>query len=68
NEYNKSMTLLEDIIKANDECRDKFNQLYEENKFLLADPSELYNRINSFENINLLDEGKDIVKSRKKIK
>ena len=68
NEYNKSMTLLEDIIKANDECRDKFNQLYEENKFLLADPSELYNRINSLENINLLDEGKDIVKCRKKIK
>ena len=68
NEYNNSMTLLEDIIKTNEEYRNKFNQLYEENKFLLANPEELYNRINSLEYINLLDEGKDIVKCRKKIK
>ena len=67
-EYNNIISSLSDIINSCDECIDKFNQLYEEKKFLLVDPEELYNRINSLENINLLDEGKDIVKCRKRTK
>ena len=51
-----------ELINSNDEYRNKFNELYEENKFLLDNPEELYRRINN------LTMNQDVVDSKKLIR
>ena len=45
--------------------RDRFNTLYEENKFLLDNPEDLYQRINNLEDMNYIKEGKKLIKEKK---
>ncbi|MBQ8219049.1 MAG: hypothetical protein IJZ79_04780 [Bacilli bacterium] len=51
-----------ELINSNDQYRTKFNELYEENKFLLDNPEELYERINN------LTMTQDVVDSKKLIR
>lgn len=53
---------LMELINSNDQYRTKFNELYEENKFLLDNPEELYERINN------LTMTQDVVDSKKLIR
>jgi len=53
---------LMELINSNDEYRTRFNELYEENKFLLDNPEELYRRINN------LTMNQDVVDSKKLIR
>lgn len=57
---------LMNIINSNEEYRNKFNQLYEENKFLLENPEELYRRINELEKLDKIEEAKKLVREYKK--
>lgn len=57
---------LMNVINSNEEYRNKFNQLYEENKFLLENPEELYRRINELEKLDKIEEAKKLVREYKK--
>lgn len=53
-------------INKNEELRNKFNELYEANKYLLDDHQELYNRVNSVFAVNEVNDAKKLVKDNKK--
>lgn len=57
--------LLKEINKS-EELRNKFNELYEQNKYLLDNPEELYNRVNDVIMVERINEAKKLVKNNKK--
>ena len=57
--------LLKEINKS-EQLRNKFNELYEQNKYLLDNPEELYNRVNDVIMIERINEAKKLVKDNKK--
>jgi len=52
-------------IDRDEKLRNRFNTLYEENKFLLENPEELYNRINNLENIERVVGVKRLIREKK---
>jgi cell fate (sporulation/competence/biofilm development) regulator YlbF (YheA/YmcA/DUF963 family) len=56
------------IINSNEEYRNKFRDLYEENKFLLDNPEELYRRINELGQLERIENAKKLVRENKKKK
>lgn len=68
--YNKELAekvnQLYELVNKNDELRSRFNELYESNKYLLDDETELLNRINEIKNDPKLAKAKNIVKTKKK--
>ena len=53
-------------INKNEELRNKFNELYEANKYLLNNPQELYNRVNDVIAVEEVNDAKKLVKDNKK--
>ena len=51
-------------INKNEELRKRFNELYQENAYLLDDPEELYGRINNLMDIKRVEKVKKLVKER----
>ena len=64
-DFKKVIEILIDKINENDELREKFNQLYESNKYLLSDPEELSRRVDKIINSNRVDEAKRLVRENK---
>ena len=54
------------IINNNDELRSRFLVLYEENKYLLDNPEELYQKINDIKDLEYLENVKKLIKERNK--
>lgn len=53
-------------INNNDELRSRFLVLYEENKYLLDNPEELYQKINDVKDLENLENVKKLIKERNK--
>ena len=56
------------LINSNEEYRNKFNELYEENKFLLDNPEELYRRINDLSMQQKVADSKKLIREFKEKK
>lgn len=52
-------------IYQDEKIRNRFNTLYEENKFLLDNPDELYNKVNNISNLNKVKEAKKLIREKK---
>ena len=59
---------LMELINSNEEYRNKFNELYEENKFLLDNPEELYRRINDLSMQQKVADSKKLIREFKEKK
>ena len=64
-ELNELITVAMEEINRDQTLRNRFNDLYEENKFLLENPEELYNRINNLEEINRVQDVKRLIREKK---
>ena len=53
-------------INQNEELRNKFNELYEQNKYLLDNPEELYNRVNDALQLEKMEDVKKLIRERNK--
>lgn len=61
NEVNRLM----ELINSNEEYRNKFNELYEQNKYLLDNPEELYERINNLTMNQYVVDSKKLIRELK---
>ena len=52
-------------INKNEELRKKFNELYQENAYLLDEPEILYQRINNLMDLDRIDNVKKLIKEKK---
>lgn len=53
-------------INHNEELRKRFNELYQENKYLLDNPEELIKRVNNLATLEKVDNVKKLIKERNK--
>lgn len=65
-ELHDAVNILMKQINSCEEYRNKYRELYEENKFLLDNPDELYRMINDIEKLDKIEDAKNLVRKYKK--